>query len=99
MKAVILNSKNILLLLLYFGSNKCRLGEQKRILLKNMKNLTVQKGLTASVYVQTLVCVFMSLVSLTIRTNLIWMSFKNNRLHDYDKMKTKLYYYYIIIEI
>ena len=28
---------------LYFGSNKCRLGQQKRILYKNIKNLTVQK--------------------------------------------------------
>ncbi len=41
------------MLLLYFVSNKCRLGdgEQKRILKKNIKNLTVQKLLTDNVCV------------------------------------------------
>ncbi len=37
----------MLLFLLYFGSNKCSLGEQKRLL--SVKNLTVQKPLTGSV--------------------------------------------------
>ncbi len=48
MEAVILNSKQyftILLLLLYFGSNTCRLGEQEN----SLKNLTVKPLLTGSV--------------------------------------------------
>ncbi len=38
------------IVLLYLGSNKCRLGEQKIILLKNIKNITVQKLFIGSVY-------------------------------------------------
>ncbi len=53
-KAVIFNSKNIsqyfTLILLYFWSNKCRLGAEENSL-KNIKNLTVQKLLTGSVYI------------------------------------------------
>ncbi len=50
----------ILLLLLYFGSNKCRLGEQKRIIFKkHLTNLTVQTLLTGSVYFRTLFCHFL----------------------------------------
>jgi len=37
------------MLLLYSGSNKCRLGEQKT-LFQNIRNLTVEKHLTGSVY-------------------------------------------------
>ncbi len=46
----------MLLFLLYFGSNKGRLGEQKILLFylfkKTIKNLTLQKPLTGSVFVQ-----------------------------------------------
>ncbi len=38
--------------MLYFGSNKYRLGEQKRLIFKNIKNVTVQKRLTGSVCVK-----------------------------------------------
>ncbi len=50
----------IVLFLLYFGSNKCRLGEQKIIILKNITNLTFQKHLTGSVHMH----LYISIVNL-----------------------------------
>ncbi len=63
MEAVILKSKQyftILLLLLYLGSNTCRLGEQENSL-KNLTNLIVKPLLTGSV-----ICILIIFISVIV---------------------------------